>query len=58
MGGTAMKIIGITLTLAFLVVAMGNAMAQSGGRGGKNLTCPNGGYVNGKYYCHMRRAPR
>jgi len=53
-----MKIIGITLTLAFLVVAMGNAMAQSGGRGGKNLNCPNGGYINGKYYCNMRRAPR
>jgi hypothetical protein len=49
---------GVTLTLAFLVVAMGNAMAQSGGRGGKNLNCPNGGYVNGKYYCNMRRAPR
>ena len=51
-------IVGIALMLAFLVVATAEVVAQSGGRGARNVRCPNGGYINGKFYCNLSNAPR
>jgi hypothetical protein len=70
-----MKIlVGIALTLAFLIVAIGDVMAWSvarpvlsdaatlvpvfGVRQRHANYCPNGGYVNGRFYCHPSKAPR
>ena len=46
-----MKIVGIALALAFLATATQDVAAQS-----RTYTrCPNGGTINGKYYCDVTK---
>ena len=47
----------LAVMLAFLIVATAEVVAQSGGRGARNVRCPNGGYINGKFYCNLSNAP-
>jgi hypothetical protein len=51
-------LLGTVALFAFVVVATADAVAQSGGRKGRNVGCPNGGYVNSKYYCDLKDAAR
>jgi hypothetical protein len=43
----------VSLVLPILFALTADAAAQSKGRGGANVGCPNGGYVNGKYRCRI-----
>ena len=44
-----------SLALPIAIALTIDVAAQSKGRGGANTGCPNGGYVNGKYKCNVRR---